>query len=106
MKPGDAANRNSAGHIVMFEKWITPGSEALFYEEPGCSSSMPYAHEFQSAVTCSGSNVDIAYEGTTFTAIRYNNIVDDSCGGSSSSGSSSGGSSSGGSSSSGSSSGG
>ena len=79
MQPGDAANRNpDTGHIVIFEKWVTPGQEALFFEEPGCSSSTPYAHEFHSAVTCSGSTVNIAYEGDTFTAIRYNNIVDDS----------------------------
>jgi hypothetical protein len=98
MQPGDAANRNSVGHIVIFKQWVTPGSEAVFIEEPGCSSSMPYAHEFTSTVTCSGADVDIAYEGATFTAIRYNHIVDDPCGGSSSGGSS--GSSSGGSSSS------
>jgi hypothetical protein len=86
---------------VIFEKWITPGSEALFFEEPGCSSSTPYAHEFDSTVTCNGSSVDIAYEGDTFTAIRYANIVNDpACGGSSSgSGSGSGSGSSGGSSS-------
>jgi lysozyme len=105
MQPGDAANRNpDTGHIVIFEQWVTPGQEALFFEEPGCSSSTPYAHEFDSTVTCSGSTVNIAYEGDTFTAIRYTNIVDDPCGGSSSGGSSSGGSS-GGSSSGGSSSG-
>lgn len=99
LEPGDAANRNpDTGHIVIFEKWVTPGQEALFFEEPGCSSSTPYAHEFQSAVTCSGSTVSIAYEGTTFTAIRYDHIADDACGGSSSGGSSgSSGSSSGGS---------
>jgi len=95
LQPGDAANRDAVGHIVIFKEWITPGSEAVFIEEPGCSSSTPYAHEFQSAVTCSGSTVNIAYEGTTFTAIRYTHIVDDPCGGSSSGGSSGGSSSSG-----------
>jgi hypothetical protein len=96
LEPGDAANRNSVGHIVLFKEWVTPGSEAVFIEEPGCSAAEPYAHEFTSAVTCSGSDIDITYEGATFTAIRYVNIVDDpSCGGGSSSGSSSGGSSSG-----------
>jgi uncharacterized membrane protein YgcG len=78
MEPGDAANRNpDTGHIVIFEKWVTPGQEALFFEEPGCSSSTPYAHEFDSTVTCSGSTVNIAYEGDTFTSIRYDQIVDD-----------------------------
>jgi hypothetical protein len=94
MKPGDAANRYpNTGHIVLFKNWITPGSEAVFIEEPGCSASMPYAHEFQSTVTCSGSTVNIGYEGDTFTAIRYTNIMDDpDAGAGSSSGSSSGGS--------------
>jgi len=78
MLPGDAANRNpNSGHIVIFEKWVTPGQEALFLEEPGCSSSTPYAHEFDSTVTCSGTTVNIAYEGDTFTAIRYDQILDD-----------------------------
>ncbi len=96
MQPGDAANRNpDTGHIVLFVSWVTPGKEAVFMEEPGCSSSTPYAHEFTSTVTCNGTDVDIAYEGTTFTAIRYTHIVDDPCGGSSSGGSSGGGSSSG-----------
>jgi lysozyme len=100
MQPGDAANLTAGGHIVLFKEWVTPGSEAVFIEEPGCSSSMPYAHEFTSAVSCSGSSVDISYEGESFTAIRYTHIADDpTCGGSSSGGSgSSSGSSSGGSS--------
>ncbi|MGH7297347.1 MAG: glycoside hydrolase family 25 protein [Polyangiaceae bacterium] len=98
MQPGDAANRNSVGHIVLFKEWVTPGSEAVFIEEPGCSSSMPYAHEFTSTVTCSGVDVNIAYEGATFTAIRYDHIADDPCGGSSSGSSSSSSSSSSGSS--------
>jgi lysozyme len=93
LQPGDAANRDAVGHMVLFKEWITVGTEAVFIEEPGCSSSTPYAHEFTSAVTCSGSVVNIAYEGAAFTAIRYNQIADDPCGGSSS-GSSSGGSSS------------
>jgi MYXO-CTERM domain-containing protein len=109
MQPGDAANRDpNTGHIVLFKQWTTKGTEAIFIEEPGCSSSTPYAHEFQSAVTCSGSSASIAYEGDTFTAIRYVNIVDDpaDAGAESSSGSGSGsGGGSGGASSSGSSSG-
>ncbi|HEY5243321.1 MAG TPA: GH25 family lysozyme [Polyangiaceae bacterium] len=106
LQPGDAANRDAVGHMVLFKEWITAGTEAVFIEEPGCSSSTPYAHEFTSAVTCSGSVVNIAYEGAAFTAIRYNQIADDPCGGSSSGSSSGGSSSSSGSSSGGSSSGG
>jgi uncharacterized protein (TIGR03382 family) len=74
---GDAANRKSGGHIVLFKQWTVPGKEAVFIEEPGCSSSMPYAHEFTSAVTLGGADLDIAYEGETFTAIRYDAIVPD-----------------------------
>ncbi len=102
MKPGDAANRYpNKGHIVLFKQWVTPGTEAIFMEEPGCSSSTPYAKEFQSAVTCSGDTVNITYEGDTFTAIRYPTSGDDAAdagsGGDSGSGSasSSGGSGSG-----------
>jgi len=76
LRAGDAANRNSGGHIVLFEKWTTPGSEAMFMEEPGCDSSTPYAHEFTSAVTLDGSNITIAYEGDTFTAIRYGALTE------------------------------
>lgn len=77
LKPGDAANRNAVGHIVLFKGWITPGTKAVFIEEPGCSSSEPYAHDFTSDVTCSGNDIDIAYEGETFTAIRFDAIEDD-----------------------------
>jgi uncharacterized membrane protein YgcG len=74
--PGDACNRNSGGHMVLFEKWVTPGKTAVFMEEPGCSASQPYAHEFTSAVTLNGVDIDIAYEGTTFTAIRYDAMTE------------------------------
>ena len=74
LQPGDACNKNAGGHIVLFEKWVTPGKTALFLEEPGCSASQPYAHEFQSDVTISGVNITIAYEGEVFTAIRYKQI--------------------------------
>ncbi len=74
LQPGDAANRNNVGHIVLFKQWVTPGQVALFIEEPGCSSSIPYAHEFMSTVTCNGSTITIDYEGADFTAISYVNI--------------------------------
>jgi MYXO-CTERM domain-containing protein len=73
LEPGDALNY-PADHIILFVKWITKGSTAEFYEEPGCSSSTPYAHSFTSSVTINGSSVHVSYEGMTFTAIRYNGI--------------------------------
>jgi MYXO-CTERM domain-containing protein len=74
LQPGDALNI-PGDHIVLFVSWITPGAEANFYEEPGCSANPPYAHAFKSAVTINGSSVDIAYEGSTFTAIRYTGVT-------------------------------
>ncbi len=74
LEPGDALNL-PGDHIVLFVSWQTVGSVANFYEEPGCSSSTPYAHAFTSSVTINGSSVAIAYEGNTFTAIRYNGFA-------------------------------
>jgi hypothetical protein len=68
LMPGDALNNDT--HIVLFEAWTTPGSEATFMEEPGCSSATPYAREFTATVTITGDKVVIAHHGT-FTAIRY-----------------------------------
>ncbi len=73
LQPGDACNY-PADHIILFVKWITKDKEAEFYEEPGRSSSIPYAHSFTSAVTVNGSSIYVSYEGMTFTAIRYNGI--------------------------------
>lgn len=73
LQPGDALNY-PADHIILFVKWITKDKEAQFYEEPGCSSSTPYAHSFTSNVTINGSSVYVSYEGMTFTSIRYNGI--------------------------------
>jgi len=80
LQPGDALN-NPGDHIVLFVGWQTQGSVANFYEEPGCSSATPYAHAFTSAVTINGSSVSIAYEGNTFTAIRYNGFAGGGSGG-------------------------
>lgn len=74
LQPGDALNV-PGDHIILFTGWVTVGSVANFYEEPGCSASTPYAHAFTSNVTISGSSVDVAYEGKTFTAIRYTGIT-------------------------------
>jgi hypothetical protein len=90
LEPGDALNKNTDEHIILFKQWVTKGKSAVFMEEPGCSSSEPYAHEFTSNVTISGDTVDVAYEGGTFYAIRFTGMSS----GSSSSGG--GGSSSGG----------
>jgi uncharacterized membrane protein YgcG len=75
LQPGDACNLTAGGHIVLFVQWVTPGKSALFMEEPGCSANPPYAHEFQSDVTIDGVNIDIAYEGESFTAIRYSQLT-------------------------------
>ena len=66
--PGDAVNNSE--HMMLFEAWVTEGSEATFMEEPGCSSATPYAHEFTAKVTLSGNTVVVQYHGT-FTAIRH-----------------------------------
>jgi len=71
LQPGDALNLTSDEHIVLFKQWVVVGQSAVFMEEPGCSSSPPYAHEFTSNVSISGDEVYIDYEGATFYAIRY-----------------------------------
>ena len=72
LQPGDALN--SSEHIFLFKQWVSPGKQAVFLEEPGCSSSQPYAHAFTSNVSINGSSVYVSYEGKTFTAIRYDGI--------------------------------
>ena len=74
LQPGDALNKTPDEHIVLFKQWVTHGESAIFMEEPGCSVSTPYAHEFTSSVSISGSEVYIDYEGATFYAIRYNGV--------------------------------
>ncbi len=75
LQPGDALNIPGE-HIILFVSWKTTGSVANFYEEPGCSVSTPYAHAFTSSVTINGSSVTVAYEGKTFTAIRYKDVTE------------------------------
>jgi hypothetical protein len=77
LQPGDAANLTAGGHIILFVQWVTKGTEAEFYEEPGCSSPTPYAHSFTSSVTLDGSSVYVSYEGESFTAIRFDSITQD-----------------------------
>lgn len=76
LQPGDACNLTAGGHIVLFVQWVTPGQSAVFMEEPGCSATPDYAHEFTSDVTINGVNIDIAYEGESFTAIRYTQMTE------------------------------
>jgi hypothetical protein len=72
LQPGDALNKTPDEHIILFKQWVSAGRSAVFMEEPGCSASPPYAHEFTSDVSISGSEVYVDYEGATFYAIRYN----------------------------------
>jgi hypothetical protein len=75
LQAGDALNKVTNEHIVLFKQWIVRGQSAVFLEEPGCSVSPPYAHEFTSSVSISGSNVVIDYEGSTpFAAIRFSGV--------------------------------
>lgn len=72
LRPGDALNLiPNSEHIILFKAWVTKGVSATFIEEPGCSVNPDYAHTFTSNVTISGSSVYVAYEGSTFAAIRY-----------------------------------
>lgn len=69
--PGDALNETNDEHIILFKQWVNPGHTAVFMEEPGCSSSEPYAHEFTSNVSINGTEVHVDYEAATFYAIRF-----------------------------------
>jgi hypothetical protein len=89
LQPGDALNKTPDEHIILFKQWVSHGHSAVFMEEPGCSVSTPYAHEFTSNVSINGSEVYVDYEGATFYAIRFHGLTS---GGGSSSSSSSGGS--------------
>jgi len=79
LQAGDALNLYTE-HIVLFVSWADPGRVANLMEEPGCSSSIPYAHAFTSDVTISGSTVYVSYLGMTMQAIRYSRIVQDGTG--------------------------
>jgi hypothetical protein len=68
LEPGDAVN--NVDHIMLFKKWVTHPTRAVFIEEPGCSSSTPYAHEVTENVTISGTTINVPGHAP-FTAIRY-----------------------------------
>ena len=72
LQPGDAINNDE--HMMLFRSWVTVGSVATFIEEPGCSSSTPYAHEFTTSVSVGGSTIHLAGRTKAFTSIRYNAI--------------------------------
>jgi MYXO-CTERM domain-containing protein len=69
LAPGDAVNNSD--HVMLFKAWVTPGQTATFIEEPGCSATPNYAHEFTSGVTINGTQITVAYNGMTFTAIHF-----------------------------------
>jgi hypothetical protein len=73
LQPGDAINKPH-DHTMLFVGWVVPGQRATFIEEPGCSSSTPYAHELDSDVTISGTSITVAHNGITFDAIRYQKL--------------------------------
>jgi hypothetical protein len=69
LEPGDAINNDH--HIMLFEEWTVVGEEAHFLEEPGCSSSQPYARRVTAKVTLDGNDLTVEYRGG-YTAIRQN----------------------------------
>jgi hypothetical protein len=75
---GDAVNTDdsvsSEHHVMLFKEWTVAGQAATFIEEPGCSATPDYAHEFTSAVTTQGTQITVAYNGITFTAIHYSGL--------------------------------
>ena len=61
---------NNSDHIMLFEKWIDKPTKARFIEEPGCSSSQPYAREYTATVMAMGKSLVVTGRAT-YTAIRY-----------------------------------
>ncbi len=68
LRSGDAVNNDH--HMMLFVEWVTPGTTAMFIDEPGCSSSTPYAREVKVDVTPSGTTLEVRSYGA-YTAIRY-----------------------------------
>jgi hypothetical protein len=68
LQPGDAINNST--HMMLFKEWVVPGESATFMEEPGCSSTEPYARQFTADVTLDATSITVLHRGT-FTAIRY-----------------------------------
>jgi len=59
---------------MLFVRWVNHPYTAVFYEEPGCSSNTPYAHQLTTSVSISGSSIHVSWNGMTFQAIRLNSI--------------------------------
>jgi hypothetical protein len=74
LAPGDALNSTPDEHIVLFKEWKVKGSSAVFIEEPGCSSTPNYAHEYTATVKVN-SDGTLHVEGMNFWPIRYDSIV-------------------------------
>lgn len=74
LAPGDALNSTPDEHIVLFKEWKTKGSSAVFIEEPGCSSTPNYAHEYTASVSVN-SDGTLHVEGMNFWPIRFDSIV-------------------------------
>jgi hypothetical protein len=72
LQPGDAVN--SSEHVMLFKGWVVPSAVATFIEEPGCSASTPFAHEFTSNVSVSGQSIHVSWNGMTFYSIRLKSI--------------------------------
>jgi hypothetical protein len=72
LQPGDAINNDE--HMFLFKGWTIPNQQAIFIEEPGCSGSIKYAHEFTSNVSINGDSLFVAYQGKNFYAVRYNKV--------------------------------
>lgn len=68
LQPGDAINNDH--HTMLFVAWITPGTRARFFEEPGCATTQPYAREYLADVTLMGQMVMVKNRGA-YTAIRH-----------------------------------
>jgi hypothetical protein len=76
LAPGDALNSSPHEHIVLFKEWVTKGSKAVFIEEPGCSTTPNYAHEFTASVTIAADGTMHIGSGTkTYIPIRFDSIV-------------------------------
>ena len=67
LQPGDAINNDH--HTMLLAEWLVPGTKARFLEEPGCSTTQPYAREFIATVTLTGQMVMVTNRGA-YTAIR------------------------------------
>ena len=67
--PGDAINNDH--HTMVFVEWLDDAKmKARFYEEPGCSSSQPYARQYDATVMMMAADtIVLTYRGT-YTAIR------------------------------------